>query len=240
MELEAAARSDGGRVRTRNEDAYLLRPEKRLFAVADGMGGHQAGHLASRLAVDTLDAEVETRHADVRSLADRLVLAARAANRVILERANAERGTEGMGTTLTALALAADRAAIAHIGDSRAYRLRNGMLAQLTHDHTWVQGQVAAGRLSPDDVRGHPYANVLSRVLGMEDIEDADRLLIDVIPGDVFLLCSDGLTTMLEDDVIADILASDVPVAERASALIDAANARGGVDNITAVVVRIA
>jgi protein phosphatase len=243
MKLEAAGRSDSGLIRARNEDAILLRPEHRLFAVADGMGGHLAGNVASRLAVETIDLQVKDaalHDADVRILAERLVQAAQVANRTIIERGRADPELEGMGTTLTALAFPQQQSAcaIAHVGDSRAYLWRAGRLAQLTHDHTWVQSQVDAGRLAPEQARGHPYASVLSRVLGMPDEFETDRLIIDVQPGDVFLLCSDGLTGMLSNDEIAAVLERNPAVDGMAGDLIDEANQRGGLDNITALLVR--
>jgi serine/threonine protein phosphatase PrpC len=242
MDIESAGLSDGGQLRARNEDALLLRPDRRLFAVADGMGGHLGGHVASRLAVQTLDTRTAgiTLDGDVRALADTLVAAARHANRTILEHGRQDPETEGMGTTLTVLAFptAPGSCAIAHVGDSRAYRFRTGRLEQLTRDHTWIQAQVEAGRIAPEDARGHPYANVLSRVLGMSDVGDADRLVLPVATGDLFLLCSDGLTGMLDDDDIAAILTRGGPAGALVGDLVDEANRRGGLDNITAIIVR--
>lgn len=231
-------RTDTGRVRQHNEDAFLTRPERRLFAVADGMGGHAAGEIASELAVRTLDeAALSPRNGSTlaRSLADAMWRA----NRKILEEGGARSGWEGMGTTLIALAFADDgNAALAHVGDSRAYRLREGRLERLTRDHTWVQDQIDAGRLDAETARRHPYASVLSRVLGLEDLDGIDTAVLDVLPGDLHLLCSDGLTTLVPDEVIAAILTSGEPLVTSAESLITEANERGGVDNCTVVLVR--
>jgi protein phosphatase len=147
-----------------------------------------------------------------------------------------------MGTTLTAIAFPLGQAAcaIAHVGDSRAYLWRGRQLDQLTRDHTWVQSQVDAGRLAPELARGHPYASVLSRVLGMPDQFETDRIIVEAAPNDVFLLCSDGLTGMLDDIEIAAILDRGNNVENIAHELIDEANRRGGLDNITALLVRVA
>lgn len=229
--------------RRRNEDALLVRPTARLYAVADGMGGHAAGDVASRLATDVLaDAFVRppSPRIGAATLARRLIDVFDRANRAILEHAATEPSCAGMGTTLTALAplSAAPQCVIAHVGDSRAYRMRAGVLEQLTRDHTWVQQQVDAGMLTPLQARHHPMSSVLHRVLGTPAEGPADTLVVDVQPGDVFMLCSDGLTNMVDDDGIAAIL-SRCPVEPEldgvARDLIETANLAGGHDNITVV-----
>lgn len=246
VKLDVAALSDTGRVRQHNEDAVLVRPAKRLFAVADGMGGHVAGEVASALAVATLDEALDDGAAPTESadaLAGRLVRAVQRANERILERGRREPATRGMGTTLTVVAFPASEegaCALAHVGDSRAYRYRAQRLELLTRDHTWVQDEVDAGRLHPDEARGHPYSNVLSRVLGLPDLEGVEAGEVDLHAGDLLLLCSDGLTAMLDEAAIGDLLAVHSDLDEAATALVDAANARGGVDNITVVLLRVA
>lgn len=240
MSWSSAGATDRGRRRARNEDAMLLRPQSRIYGVADGMGGHAAGNVASRLAIDALAAAFERAPSPrirAATLARRLLGVFDDANRAILDHAAANRECAGMGTTLTALAPLArtDRCVIAHVGDSRAYRLRRGELTQLTRDHTWVQQQVDAGMLTPADARHHPLSSVLSRVLGTAAVGPADTLVVDAEPGDTFLLCSDGLTTMLEDIDVRTLLSLRVPLEQRARELIDAANLRGGFDNITVV-----
>jgi len=244
---EAAAATDVGRVRPQNEDAYLLRPDLHLYAVADGMGGHAAGEVASRLAIETLAEELAslppaTPGPDVEAALRRAV---QAANRAILERAAREPDKAGMGTTLTALRIVeqddgAPGYRIAHVGDSRAYRLRAGTLELLTRDHTWVQLEVERGTLTPELARVHPFASVLVRAVGIEPEAEPDLLRGRIEPGDLYLLCSDGLTTALEDRELKDLLDATAPLQPLARRLVDAANERGGPDNITVVLLRAA
>jgi protein phosphatase len=245
VNLAVAAVTDPGRVREHNEDALLVRPEKLLFAVADGMGGHVAGEVASALAVSTLDeaiADGDGGGGSTDALAAKLVEAVRRANERILERGRREPATRGMGTTLTVVAFAdptLEQCALAHVGDSRAYRYRGRRLELLTRDHTWVQDEVDAGRLHPDEARGHPYSNVLSRVLGVPELEGIEAGAVDLEAGDVLLLCSDGLTAMLDEAGIAAVLAGHADLDQASAALVEAANARGGVDNITVLLLRV-
>jgi serine/threonine protein phosphatase PrpC len=244
VELETAAFSHTGLIRSQNEDSLLVRPEKRLFAVADGMGGHVAGEIASALAVAALDEAItDGPSADSpQGLAHRLLAGVRNANERILEHGRTEPETRGMGTTLTAIAFpnGGTSCALAHVGDSRAYRFRGGQLELLTRDHTWVQDQVDAGHLDPEQARAHPYANVLSRVLGLPVLDLVESAIIDVQPRDLLLLCSDGLTAMLEEENIQAILLAQPDLQAAAAELIEAANAGGGVDNITVILVRAA
>jgi len=242
MDWDAAVLSDRGRWRHRNEDAAVVRPEKRLYAVADGMGGHVAGDIASRTAVERLDTALDAGVAAAPAMdaADRLRRAIASANAAVLERAEHEADKRGMGTTIAALLALHDDATcvIGHIGDSRVYRLRRGVLDLLTTDHTWVQERVAAGELTAVEARAHPYSSVLTRVLGLPDVGAADITVADVTAGDTFLLCTDGLTGMLEERDLVDILARAEPADALAAELVDAANARGGLDNITVVVLK--
>ncbi|HET9986016.1 MAG TPA: Stp1/IreP family PP2C-type Ser/Thr phosphatase [Longimicrobiales bacterium] len=244
MHWESAAATDRGRRRSSNEDAFVVRPELGFFVVADGMGGHAAGEVASRMAADTVTERFLAARPATLSAGDleaALATATSAANRAIFERGEREPDKAGMGTTLTALALLPDDGAwrIAHVGDSRAYRLRGGELTQLTTDHTWVQQQVDLGRLRPAEARGHPFANIVTRALGIGATVEVDLEQGDARPGDVFLLCSDGLSGMVTDRGIARMLAADLPPDAIVTRLVAAANRAGGDDNITAVVARI-
>lgn len=235
-----------GRTRERNEDALLQRPPRGVVAVADGMGGHAAGDIASRIAVDVVDDR--TAHLPEDGIAEYLRETVRAAHGAILKAAEADPALEGMGTTLTTLYIDPDHPAglVAHVGDSRAYRWRNGALEQLTRDDTWVQQQVEEGLLSPDQARGHPFSAMLTSALGIP-AADLDVQIIDVDPrpGDVILLCSDGLTAELSDDDLRQLLLGhadldDADALDRAAAaLVDAANDAGGPDNITVALVSI-
>jgi PPM family protein phosphatase len=237
--LKVSGLSDRGRLRPANEDSLVVRPEQRLFAVADGMGGHAAGEVASRLAAGVIEQLPLPAEPALDGLPDVIAQGIRAANRVIVEDASANRDHMGMGTTLTVLAFVPDlqRAVYGHVGDSRLYQLRGRELLQITRDHTWVQEQVDAGRLSPQQARAHPLSSVLTRALGTEADVEVDTGVLDCQPLDRFLLCSDGLTGMLVDRVILDIMLLDAPPREIAEQLVDAANERGGADNITVVVV---
>ena len=239
MRFRATATTDPGLRRSENEDAYLLDTEGGLFCVADGMGGHAAGEVASRLAVEVLAREM-ARPDDGATLDARLRAAVAAANRAILETAERDPALAGMGTTLTALALARDDGGytIAHVGDSRAYLFRRGKLSQLTADHTWVQQQVDAGLLTPEEARGHPFSSMLVRAVGIAADPEIDIIRGDLEPGDLILLCSDGLSGMVDDDEIASILARDLPLDDTARELAAAANRNGGADNITAILIR--
>ncbi len=244
MRWLAAARTDRGRKRSSNEDAYSLRADLGFFALADGMGGHAAGEVASQMAVDRMMEEYLAAGSDALSAAEleaTLVAATQKANAAIFSRSERELDKAGMGTTLTTLALTpAERAyRVAHVGDSRAYRLRADTLVQLTTDHTWVQQQVQLGRLLPHLARHHPFANIVTRALGIRDDVDVDVVRGELQPGDVFLLCSDGLTGMLTDGDIGEIVASSATPEAAVAALVDAANAAGGYDNVTAVLLRI-
>lgn len=242
MRWESAGRTDLGLVRETNEDALLVAPERGLYAVADGMGGHAAGEVASRMAIEVLDRSFAG--APAPATAEEAVARLRpifaGASAAILERGTAEREKQGMGTTMTVLVqprLDAP-AVLGHMGDSRAYLLHAGELRQLTRDHTWVQEKVAEGTLTPQQAREHPFRNVLTRVLGAVEPGEADVLVQPLVPGDVVVLCSDGLSGMVDDADLAAILAQDLPAEVLADQLVGAARLRGGYDNITAVVVR--
>jgi serine/threonine protein phosphatase PrpC len=230
----AAAETNVGRKRRHNEDNYVAVPEQGVFAVADGMGGAQAGEVASALAAGAITETVLDPSA---SGEERVVGLIKAANLRVHQRAAADSSASGMGTTMTVAMLQADgTVAIGHVGDSRAYRLRDGRLDQLTDDHSLVAELVRRGELSPAEAAVHPQRSVITRALGTEADVDVDAFSVETQDGDVFLLCSDGLTTMVDPDTIADILRRSRGELDLAThALIKAANDRGGDDNITAV-----
>lgn len=243
MQWDSAALSDRGRMRAGNEDAFLARPDHGLFAVADGMGGHAAGEVASELAADTalqrLARAVDGGAADD-ELADALADGFAAAHRAICTCCTDDPRTRGMGTTLTVCVLnPAGTFRAGHIGDSRLYRMRAGLLDQLSHDHTWVQREVDAGRLTREAARRHPLSHIVSRVLSEDLPPDADLLEGSLLPGDLLLLATDGLYNMLEDGAIAELMAGGADLPARAAALVAAANRAGGADNITVVLIRI-
>lgn len=244
MKFEAHGATDVGRQRSRNEDSYLVSPERLLYAVADGMGGHAAGDVASRTAIETLDRLVGPvlDGLDVSGRTAQLVEATRAANAAILDDAEREPERAGMGTTLSVLSMlpGRDTRLIAHVGDSRVYLLRQDVLVQLTVDHTWVQRQVELGKLTPRRARVHPYASVLTHALGVPDEERIDTIMGEVQAGDLYLLCTDGLTTVLDDDAIGAILSRGGTLDRIAQGLIAEANEGGGPDNVTVVLVRAA
>lgn len=227
-------------MRSGNEDNFLMLPERGVFIVADGMGGHAAGEVASEMAVRIVARELgdPVGRPDA-ELAESLRQAIQKANGAIFERTLTEHDKRGMGTTTTVLALTGSRYLIGQVGDSRAYLLRERRLMQLTKDHSYVQEQVDAGYLTPEQARTHPYSNVITRCVGANGEVTPDIYVGALRAADKFLLASDGLTGMLEDgDLQAALLAHDGPQ-DLVDALISDANHRGGLDNITAIVVRV-
>jgi PPM family protein phosphatase len=231
--VEAVQRTDTGRQREANEDAYFSRAP--VFAVADGMGGAQAGEVASRVAVEAFEPDRD----DGVSAEEYLRTTAQRANREIFELAQRDRERSGMGTTLTAALLTGDELAIGHVGDSRAYRWRGGELRQITSDHSLVEELRRQGKLTRDQAAEHPQRSVITRALGPEPEVDVDTMTVQARDGDVYLLCSDGLTTMLSDEDVAAVLAGDEDLDTKARTLVRAANERGGKDNITVVLFRL-
>ncbi|HEU5004297.1 MAG TPA: Stp1/IreP family PP2C-type Ser/Thr phosphatase [Actinomycetota bacterium] len=223
-----AAATDRGLVRANNEDAYLLAPP--LYAVADGMGGHRAGEVASAEALQTLSKQAGHD-------SDSLVAAVDAANAAVYARASTSPDLAGMGTTITAMLTTHDGVQIVHVGDSRAYRLRDGRLRRLTQDHTVVDRLAREGKITQDEIEHHPQRSVLERALGVSPEVDVDVQLIDVHPGDRLLLCTDGLTAMLHDDDIRRVLHAERDPQAATQRLIREALNAGGKDNVTAIVV---
>jgi len=232
--VESTALTDTGRKRRHNEDSHVYDPP--LFVVADGMGGAQAGEVASGLVVAAFG---DFREANHLSGGERLAAVIREANRRIYERATRDTGASGMGTTVTAALVEDDLIAVAHVGDSRAYVIRDGKLEQLTQDHSLVADLVRDGRLTPEEAEVHPQRSVITRALGTDAEVDVDTTVFEARPGDVFLLCSDGLSSMVADDLILRLVSESTRLDEAARALIQAANRNGGDDNITAVLFRL-
>jgi PPM family protein phosphatase len=221
--------TDPGRKRRRNEDAYVIEPP--LFAVADGMGGAQAGEVASRLAAAALKESGVERGGE-----ERIVSVIQEANRRIYDRSNADPNASGMGTTMTVALVENGQVAFGHVGDSRAYLIRDGMMEQLTEDHSLVAELMRSGKLSPEEAETHPQRSVITRALGTDPDVDVDTFTIAAQTGDVFLLCSDGLTTMVSNETILDLVESNRASMDKAlRALVGAANKGGGEDNITVV-----
>jgi serine/threonine protein phosphatase PrpC len=230
---EQYAVTDTGRQRRANEDSLLARAP--LFVVADGMGGAQAGEVASRIAVESFQPGLE--HASAPEL--ELAVLARAANARIHELSHSNAEQAGMGTTLTAVYVGEEEVSIAHVGDSRAYCLRDGELLRLTDDHSLVDELLRQGRLTPEEAVEHPQRSVITRALGPEGTVEVDTRSFRGRPGDVYLLCSDGLTTMLAEEQILALLLANPHLRDAGEALIAAANQAGGRDNITVVLIRL-
>ncbi len=226
--------SDTGRRRRRNEDAFVCAPP--LFAVADGMGGAQAGEVASGLAAAVLEEGAGDERGE-----ERVASLIQEANRRVFQRSNEDAATSGMGTTMTVALVDSSDGTIAfgHVGDSRAYRVRDGQLEQLTDDHSLVGELVRSGKLSPEEAETHPQRSVITRALGTEPDVDVDTFTVEARPDDLYLLCSDGLTDMISEDEIFSVLNGTDDLEATARALIEAANAGGGEDNITVVLFQI-
>jgi serine/threonine protein phosphatase PrpC len=222
--------TDTGRKRRRNEDAYVVEPP--LFAIADGMGGAQAGELASSLAAGAVREDEAAAGSGERRVAELI----QEANRRVYERSSQDAAASGMGTTMTVAFVGDANVAFGHVGDSRAYLIRDGKLEQLTEDHSLVAELVRSGKLSPEEAETHPQRSVITRALGTDPDVDVDTFSIETAPGDLFMLCSDGLTSMVEDDVILQTIEKNRDNLQTAAkALIRAANKGGGEDNITVV-----
>lgn len=240
---EAAGATHVGRIRAGNEDSFRLDPARGVFVVADGMGGHAAGEVASELAADVvsrLAAEAVDARVAGGDLLGSLREAVLAAHGAILTRCREAPATAGMGTTLTAVAVEPSGEAHAvHVGDSRLYRFNGRDLSQVTRDHTWVQRELDTGRITAAQARKHPLSHILTNVLTDEAEPGVDSLSLVLEPGEELLLVTDGLYNMLDDHAITEVLRGDGNTAERAAELVDAANLAGGADNVTVVLVRL-
>jgi len=235
----AAALTDRGRKRPSNEDAFGYSVEDGIYVVCDGMGGAAAGEIASSVAVDEmlrlLTGHNENEHPMLPEAAERAIAAA---NQAIYSRAQRNPRLSGMGTTLVALSVEDRHAWVLNVGDSRCYRLRKGRMEQLTLDHSLVEEQVRMGRMTPAEALRSPLRNVITRALGTQCNVTPDVFGLETEPGDLFLLCSDGLTRELSDPLIESMLCTDLPLEEMCLRLVDAAKKAGGHDNITCLLVR--
>jgi len=239
---DCAARSDVGRVRRDNEDSVFCSAESGVFVVADGMGGHAAGEVASAIASDWISERLcrSCMTLDLSEVEDRFRTAFVEAGREILRQASENTARLGMGTTATVLLLRPEGLyVVGHIGDSRAYLVRDGMITQITRDHSWVQEQVDRGMITPEQAKNHPQSNIITRALGTEAYPTPDLYSGEMKEGDAFLLASDGLTDMLADEKLRLILNEEKDTTSCVNKLVREANLAGGLDNITALVARV-
>jgi len=250
MKIHGWGKTDVGRKRDHNEDSLLVDPELGLYIVADGMGGHAAGEVASGHATESIRAAIVSKadvledfvKADTHETRERLIAtietALQNACAEIFTLATKDKGKAGMGTTLTMMVVVGDKALMAHVGDSRLYLVRHGQLHQLSEDHSYCAEMIKRGKMTREEARQSPYSNVITRAVGIQASVQVDTLLFDIIPGDTFLICSDGLHGYTEDpNELVELLDIDKPE-EAPDKLIEVANTRGGRDNITALVVR--
>jgi PPM family protein phosphatase len=250
MKVTAAGLSDVGKKRKSNEDSFHIDPERGLFIVADGMGGHVAGEVASKLAVDTIQEFLRMSDADseitwpfefdenLSAGGNRIQAAIQLANREIVRHMQAQEDTRGMGTTVVTAVVADDSCHIGHVGDSRAYLIRNGEIRQLTRDHTFVNEQVEKGFMSRAEAERHPARNILTRAVGSTEELHVDLSETRLAPGDRILLCSDGLSSMVDDPAILSAVMEHPDPEEACASLVALANANGGWDNVTAVIIQ--
>lgn len=251
MKIIYHALSDVGRKRSANEDSYLADGKLQLFVVADGMGGHAAGEVASRIAVESIEDFITYTSNDkeitwpfefdetLSMAGNRLKSAIQTAHAKVLEATSQKKEFQGMATTVVAVLVEDGKAQVAHVGDSRAYMVREGKLIQLTSDHSWVNEQLRTGAITSQQARNHPYRNIVTRALGGPNPVDVDVSEEPLQKSDIILLCSDGLNTMITDEQILDILTRNQDDLEKAcQELISTANQNGGEDNVTAVLVK--
>ena len=251
MRVECAGSTHVGMKRNHNEDSLGMHPDHNLFVVADGMGGHACGEVASLLAVETVEdffrqtAEDDdvtwpykldrSRHYEENRLSTAVMLG----NLRIWETAVADPSKKGMGTTIVATLFANGGVYVAHVGDSRVYRVSEGKISQVTEDHSLLNDYMKMKKLTPEEIQAFPHKNVIVRALGMKETVKVDSSFVEPLPGDVMLLCSDGLSGMVSDDELLRIILDNDDLDAACSALIAEANANGGVDNVTAVLVRV-
>ncbi|HLE20826.1 MAG TPA: Stp1/IreP family PP2C-type Ser/Thr phosphatase [Vicinamibacteria bacterium] len=248
MRVDSGSISDVGRKRKSNEDNYCANDEVGLYVVADGMGGHAAGEVASELVIATIEEFIKLTSSDaditwpfgidekLSVCGNRLKTAIRYANRKLLEKVQESAEYEGMATTVAAVLLEKNKAHIAHVGDSRVYLIRDGGIQLLTNDHSWVNEQVMSGLIDSEQARTHPLRNVVTRALGGKEGPEIDMQVLELRDGDLLLLCSDGLTSMVEDVKILEVVAAGGnKVQSVVRELVDAANRAGGEDNITTI-----
>lgn len=252
LKVVSAGLTDVGRKRNHNEDSFLIDDELQLYVVADGMGGHAGGGTASRIAVETIDKELrraregkDNPFLSVPNLQDSpipeaLRTAVEKACLAIYTAAQEDPRLSGMGTTVISLVVRDEHAFFAHVGDSRAYLIRGDLIQQISEDHSLVNEQIKAGMITPEEAKHSRYKNIITRSVGFEEEVQVDVMGLVSEPGDVFLLCSDGLANMLEDREIHEVVAQAQSFEDVPKRLVDFANERGGDDNITVIVVRVA
>jgi serine/threonine protein phosphatase PrpC len=238
MLIRSAASTHVGMRRQTNEDRYAIVPDLGLYLVADGMGGHKAGQVASQMACEAAVRAIDALQGASVSLAERLRHAVACANREVFTAAEAKPELSGMGTTFVALLFGGERLGLAHVGDSRAYLLRQGRLRGLTDDHSIVAELLRRQEISEADARQHPHRHVLTRALGVRPRIEPDLAEMTPQPGDVFILCSDGLMTHVPDSEIAARVCDELDLVVAAAGLVDAANHAGGIDNTTVLLAR--
>ncbi|MGF1511877.1 MAG: Stp1/IreP family PP2C-type Ser/Thr phosphatase [Myxococcota bacterium] len=249
MKLRYAGLTHVGMKRTHNEDNFALLPAESLYIVADGMGGHASGEVASQMAVETImnffrmttqDKEVTWPYREDRSLRydeNRLITAVKFANQRIFEAASREPRFKGMGTTIVAAFFTHEGAYLGHVGDSRAYRIRRKSIEQLTDDHSLLNDYIKANRLTEQEIENFPHKNVIVRALGMKEDVEVDLARLQPEAGDIYLLCSDGLSGMLDDEHMMEVILESDKLETACHRLVDAANEEGGNDNITAALI---
>ena len=247
--LRAAGLTDVGRKRRHNEDSFVIDMGEGLFVVADGMGGHAAGEVAAKIAVDTIEEFITDTSQKMESTwpyrynhqwkfnSNRLAVAVEKANEKVMSAVAGQPALKGMGTTVVAGVLNGSGLSVAHVGDSRAYRLREGELRRLTDDHSWVHEQIVTGILTEEEAKSHPLKNVVTRALGGGPSVVPEMQEYELKPGDRYLLCSDGLTTMLSDEEVSEVLHSDDDPESVCRRLVALANDKGGLDNVTVIVI---
>jgi PPM family protein phosphatase len=250
MRLEVAGMTHVGMKRTHNEDNYLVLPEEALLCVADGMGGHSSGEIASKIAIEEISEFFKLTSRDEDATwpfkmdksknydENRLATGIKLANARIYERANSENKYKGMGTTIASVYFASNLAYVAHVGDSRVYSFRDGELSQLTEDHSLLNDYLKAKKLTAEEVEAFPHKNVIVRALGMKDTVQIDIVKLDANEADLFLLCSDGLSGMVTNEEIQQMLLYSEDLQATCNQLIDLANSAGGNDNVTCVLAR--
>jgi PPM family protein phosphatase len=250
MRIEVAGYTHVGMKRNHNEDNYLILTDENLCCVADGMGGHSSGEIASKIAVEELaeffrmtsrdqDATWPFKMDKARNYDEnRLATGIKLANKSIFDKASADQKYKGMGTTIVSVHFTDAAAYVGHVGDSRVYFFRQGVLRQVTEDHSLLNDYLKAKKLSPEEIENFPHKNVIVRALGMKDTVAVDVAKVEAQQGDIFLLCSDGLSGMVTDPQMQDILSRTTELEKACSQLIDMANAAGGNDNVTCVLAR--
>jgi protein phosphatase len=240
--MRGIGRTDVGRVRTNNEDSILIKNEPvgalpNLYVVADGMGGHKAGEVASSLAIESCCEYVRRDELGGGEILDTLIDAVRYANYRVYELSLSNESCSNMGTTFVGCSISGNTAYIVHVGDSRLYRIGSDYIEQITSDHSFVGEMVRAGKITPEEAENHPDRNIITRALGTNNNVEADGIVLNVADGDILLICSDGLNTMLKNDRIMEIVKDSCSLEQRLNMLIDSANESGGKDNISAILI---